>query len=217
MWDRMIFALTVSLAVHFVVVLVIQGKPTQADGATSAPLIARLDSVQSIRPDPAIAEPAEQPTPLPADDQPSEIRSHEPAPPESSSARAAADKSEPNAAVKPEPNAIDIPVIRDPTYYAAQFLDEYPKPLGAVEPRYPDNARLTNISGNVTLLLLIDEHGVLNEVSVVKAQPEAIFNEAAIEAFRDMRFSPARKDGRAVKSRVLVTVGFESNDRSSAR
>ena len=68
MWDRMIFALTVSLAVHFVVVLVIQGKPTQADGATSVPLIARLDSVQGIRPDPAIAEPAEQPTPLPADD-----------------------------------------------------------------------------------------------------------------------------------------------------
>ena len=109
-------------------------------------------------------------------------------------------------------------MIRDPTYYAARFLDEYPKPLGPVQPRYPEQATIDRIGGgSVTLLLLIDEEGVLRDISVVEAKPEAIFNEAAIAAFRDMRFSPARKDGRAVRSRVLVTVGFESNDRSSAR
>ena len=211
MWDRMIFALTVSLAVHFAVVLVIQGKPTPADGTGAVPLIARLEPVQSIRADASSAEQVAQPASLPAAE-PSTAGETPAADPVGASSSA------PQAAPQPKANVLDIPVIRDATYYAARFLDEYPKPLGPIEPRFPEQATISRISGGtVTLLLLIDEDGVLRDVSVVEAQPESIFDEAALAAFRDMRFSPARKNGRAVRSRVLVTVGFESNDRSSAR
>jgi protein TonB len=212
MWDRMIFALIVSVAVHFLLVLVIQGRPTHADYTSGAALTARLEPLESIRAPAPVPEPDEAVQPLPVADRSaaSETRPEPEAGASSSSA--------PQAAPKPAAETLDIPVIRDPTYYAARFLDEYPKPLGPVQPRYPEQATIDRIGGgSVTLLLLIDEEGVLRDISVVEAKPEAIFNEAAIAAFRDMRFSPARKDGRAVRSRVLVTVGFESNDRSSAR
>ena len=46
--------------------------------------------------------------------------------------------------------------------------------------------RLTQalISGVVTLLLLIDEFGIVNEVSVVNAAPPGYFEDAAMAAFR---------------------------------
>ena len=215
MWDRMIFALTVSLAVHFAVVLVIQGKPTHADATSAAPLIARLEPVQNIRSDASSAAQVAQSASRSAADQSTagETPAADPV------GRVGASSSNaPQAAPQPAANVLDIPVIRDATYYAARFLDEYPKPLGPISPRFPEQATISRISGGtVTLLLLIDEDGVLRDISVVEAQPESIFDEAALAAFRDMRFSPARKNGRAVRSRVLVTVGFESNDRSSAR
>ena len=212
MWDRLIFALVVSLAVHFAVVLLIQGKPMHADGTNAAPLIARLEPVKDIRLDASSVEEPVQPTIQPAADNSAagETASADPVGAPSSSV--------PQAAPQSASNVLDIPVIRDPTYYAARFLDEYPKPLRPIEPRFPEQATISRISGGtVTLLLLIDEDGVLRDISVVEAQPESIFDEAALAAFHDMRFAPARKDGRAVRSRVLVTVGFESNDRSSAR
>jgi protein TonB len=122
----------------------------------------------------------------------------------------AAAQEPPNPEPGEAPRVLEIPVIRDPTYYAVSLLDEYPRPLGSVEPRYPLQASRDGITGMVTLRLLIDETGTLNEISVVAAKPEAIFDEAAMAAFRDMRFSPARKDGRAVRSRIHITVGFEA-------
>jgi protein TonB len=126
-----------------------------------------------------------------------------------------------SADIKPEPSepqlALQVPVIRDPTYYAARFLDEYPRPLSSVEPRYPVQAARDAVTGKVTLLLLIDENGTLNEISVVESSPATIFDEAALTAFRDVRFAPARKGGRAVRSRVLITVGFEAAKNPTAQ
>ena len=58
------------------------------------------------------------------------------------------------------------------------------------------------------MLLLIDEFGVVNEASVVEAHPEGYFEESTLSVFRAARFSPAQKQGHAVKSRVLLQVRF---------
>jgi periplasmic protein TonB len=55
---------------------------------------------------------------------------------------------------------------------------------------------------------MIDESGAVHEVSVAAAQPEGYFEGAAIAAFQGVQFEPARKDGQAVRSRVLVKVAF---------
>lgn len=62
------------------------------------------------------------------------------------------------------------------------------------------------------LTLLIDEAGSVNEVSVVEAEPAGNLEGAVRRAFASARFSPARKDGRAVKSRVMISVSYNSGE-----
>ena len=102
-----------------------------------------------------------------------------------------------------------MPLLSDPTWYTAEQLDVYPRALGTVRPVYPDQAAAQGIGGDVTLLLMVDERGTVEEMSVVQAAPEGHFEGAAVAAFRTMRFEPARKDGRSVRSRILVRVSFD--------
>lgn len=99
----------------------------------------------------------------------------------------------------------DIP---DPTYYGARQLDVYPVLTGGL-----DWARVgaTGAAARIVVLVLIDADGRVNEVSVIEAEPRGAFEESTRAAFASARFRPALKDGRPVKSRLLVEVDF--NDR----
>ena len=103
---------------------------------------------------------------------------------------------------------IEVPFIRDPTYYPAKQLDVYPQPLTAIKLDYPESAASARVDGRVVVLLLIDEFGMVNEASIVEAQPEGYFEDAALAVFRAARFAPGQKQGRAVKSRVLLQVKY---------
>jgi len=117
---------------------------------------------------------------------------------------------EPAPAILP---TLDIPLLEDPTWYPAKQVDMHPVALSPIKPVYPEKGAELGVDGKVVLLLLIDETGVVKEVSVVEADPEGIFEESALAAFREARFAPAQKNGRAVKSRVLIRVTYELNDR----
>lgn len=107
--------------------------------------------------------------------------------------------------------ALEIPLLEDPTWYPAKQLDVHPSPLRPVRPAYPQKAEERGIEGYVVLLLLIDAQGEVKEISVAEANPEDYFEESALAAFRKVRFAPAQKNGRAVKSRVLIRVTYELN------
>jgi protein TonB len=126
------------------------------------------------------------------------------------SAKPASPAVEPLASPLP---TIEVPLIEDPTYYPAKQVDMHPVALNLIKPAYPDKGVELGVEGKVVLLLLIDEIGVVKEVSVVEADPEEIFDESALAAFREARFAPAQKNGRAVKSRVLIRVSYELSDR----
>jgi protein TonB len=210
--ERLILALLLSIGLHLALLLAIPAQPENPRGEAPTPIMATLERPPSIEDSPpaptseseAVVPAAAETPPAPAEETVAP-RQQRPAEIESAAAQQPP-KPEPGEA----PRVLEIPVIRDPTYYAVSLLDEYPRPLGSVEPRYPQQASRNGITGTVTLRLLIDETGTLNDVSVVAAKPEAIFDEAAMAAFRDMRFSPARKGGRAVRSRVHITVEFEA-------
>jgi protein TonB len=95
-------------------------------------------------------------------------------------------------------------------------VDVHPSPQQPVRPEYPDEAGMQGVAGNITLLLLIDERGVVREASVMEANPEGYFEESALGAFRAARFAPAQKNGRAVKSRVLIRVTYELGSASKS-
>jgi TonB family protein len=111
-----------------------------------------------------------------------------------------------------------LPPLPDPVYYPARQLDVYPALLEPINLPYPERAARDEVSGKVTVLLLIDERGMVNDVSVVEAEPAGYFEETTHAVFSEMRFSPARKDGRPVRSRVLISVSYGSaQSRNPAR
>ena len=111
--------------------------------------------------------------------------------------------------VGPVGNDAAIATIPDPVHYPATDLDIYPQALGRITPEYPQTARDARVAGSVTLLVLIDEVGKVVDTSVMDAAPGGVFEEAAQQALANAAFYPAQKDGRSVRSRVLIKVEFD--------
>ena len=113
---------------------------------------------------------------------------------------------EPAASAGTETASLSVP---DPVHYPAKDLDVYPQPLKRISPAYPRAALDAQISGAVTLLVLIDEAGRVAGTSVLDAVPDGVFEQAALEALANTAFFPAQKDGRTVRSRVVIKVEFD--------
>lgn len=102
-----------------------------------------------------------------------------------------------------------FPAASDPVHYEAKDLDTYPRLRDPLSPAYPPAALTQRIAGAVTVLVSIDETGRVTETSVVDAAPEGTFDETARDALARASFLPASKDGRIVRSRILVSVAFD--------
>ncbi len=102
-----------------------------------------------------------------------------------------------------------LPEVPDLIHYAAKDLDIYPQLRGALNPDYPESAFAHKIAGTVTLLVLVDEAGRVTETAVVDAVPEGLFDDSAQQALSRAAFIPAQRDGRIVRSRILVSVNFD--------
>ncbi|MFO7767378.1 MAG: energy transducer TonB [bacterium] len=90
--------------------------------------------------------------------------------------------------------------------------DEAPRLVDYVQPEYPGIARKAGVEGTVTLHLVVDRDGGVEEVQVFRATPRLIFDRSAREAVREWRYEPARVDGRPVRSRISQTLRFVLND-----
>lgn len=106
------------------------------------------------------------------------------------------------------PPTAALPQADSGAYFAGDELDVPPHMLGEVQQIYPARARLAAVEGFVTLALLINERGEVEQASIVKAQPAGYFEEAALAMLRKQRFSPPIKRNQAVKSRWLTTVRY---------
>lgn len=216
--SRLLLAILISAALHLSLIYCVT---VRAPMSLSAPLAARLqreppalDALPTPAAQPALLDPASRPAlhPLPAarGTPPARTQSRTVAPP-------AAELPGPLQLPSPPPDSalpsVAMPLLADPTWYTAQQLDSYPRALSSVQPAYPAQAAQEGLGGEVTLVLLIDERGSVEEVSVAQAVPEGYFEAAAVAAFRTIRFEPARRDGRSVRSRILVRVSFDPGER----
>jgi len=94
------------------------------------------------------------------------------------------------------------------TAVAVTAVTTFAKALTPVRPDYPTTAREGNITGQVTAKLLIDETGAVVNSSVVNAEPAGHFEASALAALRRTRFSPATRNGVAVKSEQQMVVTY---------
>lgn len=88
--------------------------------------------------------------------------------------------------------------------------------LEARAPSYPASELGTGSEPTIELRLTIDVEGKVTEVEVVESAGLA-FDDAAKQAALGLRFSPARRDGAAVASRILYRVEFHLPAAEAAR
>lgn len=105
---------------------------------------------------------------------------------------------------------------QDPPEYF--LVDKMPAPITTTVPQYPEVARKVGVEGMVWLKLIVDQEGRPMKVSVLKsnvnttdaqqsASLRSAFEQAAIEAANQWKFSPAMLNGKPVK--VWVTLPFK--------
>lgn len=90
-------------------------------------------------------------------------------------------------------------------YFNAPQLKETARPLADAKPHYP-TAKLEFPHGAVSLMLLIDDKGKLEKVTVLCANPA--FESSALASIRDMQFGVARDANGPVKSYMMVDFGY---------
>jgi TonB family protein len=94
-------------------------------------------------------------------------------------------------------------------YYTSREVDVRAEPINDVPLVYPQLAYQYRAKGIVLLNILISERGMVDGVSVIEAKPNGIFEEAALNATRPLRFTPAIRGGRPVKSQKMIEVEFD--------
>ncbi len=203
-WSRLLVACALSLLLHLALLLGMPVNPTGGAPDVVSTVYARIEPSAPAAAAADSETPAPETTRVPADKTPLPANGEaEPKPAET--------KAEPKPATA-SPTASSagsgLPLFHDPNYYPARLLDVYPQPLTPIRLHYPATAAAERVDGRLLMLLLIDEAGVVNEASVVEAEPEGYFEEAARSVFRRARFSPGMQQGRAVKSRVLMQVKY---------
>ncbi|HET9112959.1 MAG TPA: energy transducer TonB, partial [Burkholderiales bacterium] len=114
-----------------------------------------------------------------------------------------------NPAQIPDAMAVKVPVQLDDTYYPTRELDVLPQPSIKVNPAYPAQAVRENLQGWVVLKMKIDYLGRVQSIEVQAADPPGVFDQASLDAFRQVKFEPAQKAGRAVNSLIEIKVRYQ--------
>ena len=126
---------------------------------------------------------------------------------------------DPNGMVKKKPVSQVVDVAeKDTTVYEYDDLDNWAMfPDGDVQGalkyvrdrvHYPDNVS-ADIKGLVQVSFIVNADGTLTDVQLRKGLNPAL-DEQVIQAFKSMpKWTPAKKDGKSVRSKYAMAVGVE--------
>ncbi|CAH0536377.1 energy transducer TonB [Vibrio marisflavi] len=84
----------------------------------------------------------------------------------------------------------------------------YTQPIVRIVPVYPEFAVERHVEGYVNLAYDVDSKGSVTNVRILDSKPEHIFNESAVQALSDWKFSIYPK-GKQVIARKNQTVRFD--------
>ena len=98
---------------------------------------------------------------------------------------------------------------------SAPTLDSEPKPMGQNNPKptYPLLAFKMKIQGKVILMVDVSESGAVNKVAVAVSSGNDSLDQSALEAVKNWKFTPARKNGVIVSQVVRVPITFSLKNR----
>ncbi len=82
-------------------------------------------------------------------------------------------------------------------------VDESPVPVRMISP-----ASIRGESGLVAIMCVVDENGKVVDATVSKSTNAAL-EQSALTAVQKWGFKPGKKDGKAVKAKIMIPVRFE--------
>jgi TonB family protein len=77
-----------------------------------------------------------------------------------------------------------------------------------VQPEYPAAARKSGIVGSAKVAVVIDESGAVGEATIVESS-DPVFDLPALNAVKQWRFTPAKKNGKPVRVAYTIPVDFK--------
>jgi TonB family protein len=162
--------------------------PAQQVPAQAQPAAAKPTAAPAAAPEPTTAPPEPEPTQVP------------PTPVPTAAAPAVA---APKAPPTPVPVQVGDLVEAGPDVVPPQAISKTP-------PTYPALAARQRLAGVVTMDVLVDENGNVQDVKVVKGiKPDLGLDAAAVSAVKTWRFRPATKNGVRVKVHIALTTTFK--------
>jgi TonB family protein len=91
--------------------------------------------------------------------------------------------------------------------FASRDVDQKARIISRPEPQYTEEARQNMASGTVVLRAVFSTSGEVTNIRVMSAVPYGL-TEKAVEAARQIKFTPAIKDGRAVSQYIQIEYNF---------
>jgi len=96
-------------------------------------------------------------------------------------------------------------------YFVA--VEEMPEPIGGMKAiqekvEYPEAAKEKKMEGKVYVLAYIDENGNVVKSEVIKSV-NPLLDSAAVQAVRQVKFTPAKQKGKSVKVQITVPIVFK--------
>lgn len=105
-----------------------------------------------------------------------------------------------------------------PRYYRNNEVDVQATPISRGPLIYPELAFVSRLEGAVRARVFISEDGKVESVEVVHVWPQpGVFEEAALEALRQVRYKPAEIGGERVKSQKLIEVKFNPREDEASK
>jgi len=93
-----------------------------------------------------------------------------------------------------------------------EFIDvsEEPEPIQPIEKLivYPEVAKRSGLEGKVVVQALIGKDGRVEKVEVIKSDYD-MFKQAAIDAMKNAKFTPARQNGTPLRIWITRTISFK--------
>ena len=156
--------------------------------------------------------------PRPAEPRPTDLRPPLSTPPEPEpqprpQPQPSPESDPPKEAPPPEPQqpSTAAPAAPAPTQ-ARVAVDKPPTPRRRIKPEYPKGARQRGEEGDVTVELDVSSDGTVAGARIVASCGFAELEQAAIQAVKRARFTPARRGSSAVPATARLTLTFRLKD-----
>lgn len=96
-----------------------------------------------------------------------------------------------------------------PRYFKSSEVDKRAEPIEVSPLLYPEAAYRRRIAGKVVVRIYVNEAGKIDAIDVLEATPPGVFEQAAVDALLNTRFTPAELLGRPVRNVKTIEIGFD--------